>query len=71
MQGVPEGGILVTTDLTVHYLGPIQHGPALAVGHVLRRGRKTVVVRVDVFDGHGGPLGAACQLAFSIRGLAR
>ncbi len=69
MQGVPEGGIVVTTDLTVHYLGPIQHGPALAVGRVLRRGRTTVVVRVDVHDGHGGPLGAACTLAFSIRGL--
>jgi uncharacterized protein (TIGR00369 family) len=69
MQGVPAGGIVVTTDLTVHYLAPIVNGPAHAVGRVLRRGKKNVVVRVDIHDGRGGPLGAACTLAFSIRGL--
>ena len=47
-------------------LGGIQHGPAHAVGHVLRRGKRAVVTRVDIYDGRDGPLAAACQLAFTI-----
>jgi uncharacterized protein (TIGR00369 family) len=66
MVGLDEHSIVVTSDLTVHYLGPVQHGPAHAVGHVLRRGRRAVVTRVDVYDGRDGPLAAACQLAFTI-----
>lgn len=66
MAGLDEHSIVVTSDLTVHYLGPVLRGPAHAVGHVLRRGRRAVVTRVDVYDGPGGPLAAACQLAFTI-----
>lgn len=66
MVGVDEGSIVVTSDLTVHYLGPVLDGPAHAVGHVLRRGRRAVVTRVDIYDGRDGPLAAACQLAFTI-----
>ena len=66
MQGLEEGAIVVTSDLTVHYLAPVLHGPAHAVGHVLRRGARAVVIRVDVHDARGGPLAAACTLAFTI-----
>ncbi len=66
MVGLDDHSIVVTSDLTVHYLGPVQHGPAHAVGHVLRRGTRAVVTRVDIHDGRGGPLAAACQLAFTI-----
>jgi uncharacterized protein (TIGR00369 family) len=66
MDGLDEHSIVVTSDLTVHYLGPVQRGPAHAVGHVLRRGKRAVVTRVDIFDGRDGPLAAACQLAFTI-----
>lgn len=66
MAGVDEQSIVVTSDLTVHYLGPVLNGPAHAVGSVLRRGRRAVVTRVDVYDGRDGPLAAACQLAFTI-----
>ena len=66
MAGLDEGSIVVTSDLTVHYLGPVIDGPAHAVGHILRRGRRAVVTRVDVYDGRDGPLAAACQLAFTI-----
>jgi uncharacterized protein (TIGR00369 family) len=66
MDGIDAHSIVVTSDLTVHYLGPVQHGPAHAVGHVLRRGRRAVVTRVDIYDGRDGPLAAACQLAFTI-----
>jgi acyl-coenzyme A thioesterase PaaI-like protein len=36
------------------------------VGHILRRGKRAVVTRVDIYDGRDGPLAAACQLAFTI-----
>jgi uncharacterized protein (TIGR00369 family) len=65
MVGLGEGSIVVTSDMTVHYLGPVMT-TAHAVGHVLRRGRRSVVTRVEVYDGRDGPLAAACQLAFTI-----
>jgi uncharacterized protein (TIGR00369 family) len=66
MQSAGADGIVVTTDLTVHYLAPVQTGPAHAVGRVLRRGTRGVVVLVDIHDGAGGPLAAACTLAFTV-----
>ncbi len=65
MVGLDADSIVVTADLTVHYLGAVRT-TAHAVGTVLRRGRRTIVVRVDVYDGRGGPLAAACQLAFAV-----
>lgn len=66
MEGLDAHSIVFTSDLTVHYLAPVQVGPAHAVGHVLRRGRRAVVTRVDIYDGRDGPLAAACQLAFTV-----
>lgn len=66
MVGLDEDCIVVTSDLTVHYLGPVRRGPAHAVGHILRRGSRAVVTRVDIYDGRDGPLAAACQLAFTV-----
>ncbi len=66
MVGLDASAIVVTSDLTVHYLAPVMAGPAHAVGTVLRRGRRVIVVRVDIHDGRGGPLAAACTLAFTV-----
>lgn len=68
MVGLGEQEIVVTSDITVHYLAGITHGCAHAVGHVLRRGRRSVVTRVEIYDGRDGELAAACQLAFTIIG---
>lgn len=68
MVGLGEQEIVVTSDLTVHYLAGVTHGCAHAVGTVLRRGRRSVVTRVEVYDGRDGELAAACQLAFTIVG---
>jgi uncharacterized protein (TIGR00369 family) len=65
MAGLDEGSIVVTSDMTIHYLGPVKT-TAHAVGHILRRGRRAVVVRVEVYDERDGPLAAACQLAFTV-----
>ena len=43
-----------TADLAYQATGPITEGPVLAEAHLVRRGSKTVVVEVDVFDGRGG-----------------
>lgn len=68
MVGLGADEIVVTSDLTVHYLAGVTHGCAHAVGTVLRRGRRSVVTRVEVYDGRDGELAAACQLAFKIVG---
>lgn len=65
MQGSAEGELVVTSDLTVHYLAPVLT-VAHAVGRVLKRGKRSVTIRVDVFDGRDGRLAAACTLAFMV-----
>jgi uncharacterized protein (TIGR00369 family) len=66
MQGAGADSIVVTTDLSVHYLAPVMSQTARAIGHVLRRGKRAVTVRVDVYDGVDGPMAAACTLGFRI-----
>jgi uncharacterized protein (TIGR00369 family) len=39
-----------TVDLTIHYLLPLLKGRARAQARVLRRGRRIVVIAVDVLD---------------------
>ena len=66
MAGLAPNQIVVTTDLTVHYLSGIESGLARATATMLRAGRGTRVVRVDIFDGVDGPLAAACTVAFRV-----
>jgi uncharacterized protein (TIGR00369 family) len=54
-----------TNDMTVHFLAPITEGPARAEGRVLRRGRRSVVVHVDVLDLSTGKLAAVGVTSFS------
>ena len=66
MAGLEPNQLVVTSDLTVHYLSGIESGLARAVATILRAGRATRVVRVDIFDGVDGPLAAACTVAFRV-----
>ena len=66
MQNVSDNQIVVTTDLTVHYLSGIRSGVARAIGKVLRAGSSTRTIRVDIYDGVDGELAAACTLAFRV-----
>ena len=66
MAGLEPHQIVVTTDLTVHYLSGIESGLARAVATLLRAGRATRVVRVDIYDGVDGALAAACTVAFRV-----
>jgi uncharacterized protein (TIGR00369 family) len=64
-NGLDAGVLVATSDLTIHYLAAIKTS-ALAVGTTVKRGKRSVVVRVDVHDGSKGRLGATSTIQFSI-----
>ena len=66
LRGLPDESSVATSDLTIHYLTPIRVGPARADGHVVRRGSRSVVVRVDVFDVATDKLAAVATLSFAV-----
>ena len=45
----PFGHAIATTDLFIRYLRPIKVGPARAVARILRTGKRSVVVQVDIY----------------------
>jgi uncharacterized protein (TIGR00369 family) len=65
-RGVEKGASVATTDLNIHYLAPVIEGPARAQGRVLRRGRRLVVLSVDVYDVATGQLAAASTITFAV-----
>ena len=66
LQGLPSLESVATSDLTVHYLAPVMVGPARAEARVLRRGRRTIVVSVEVHDAGADRLAAVSTIAFSV-----
>jgi uncharacterized protein (TIGR00369 family) len=56
-----------TSELQISFLAGARVGPVRAVAHVLRRGRRSAVVRVDVHDlGAGDLYVAAATLTFAV-----
>jgi uncharacterized protein (TIGR00369 family) len=66
VQGLPSAESVATSDLTIHYLAPIVEGPARAQARVLRRGGRSVVVQVEVYDVASERLAAVSTIAFAI-----
>ncbi len=66
MQGLEAGHGTATHDMNIHYLTPIVVGPARAEATALRRGRRTVVVHVDVRDVATDRLAAVATVSFSV-----
>jgi uncharacterized protein (TIGR00369 family) len=66
LQGLPSLQSIATSDLTVHYLAPVVVGPARAQGRVLRRGRRSVVIAVEVHDVGADRLAAVSTIAFAV-----
>jgi uncharacterized protein (TIGR00369 family) len=63
---VPQKGS--TTELHVSFLAAARVGPVRATAHVLRRGKRSVVVRVDVHDRGADDLYVAtATLTFAVR----
>lgn len=57
-----------TADMKVHYLEPIVEGPARAVATFVRKGRRSIVVAVDVFDVGADRLAVRATLTFAVLG---
>ena len=61
----PFGHGIATTDLFIRYLRPIKIGPARAVAKILRTGKRSVVVQVDVGRVDDGELAATSTVNFA------
>lgn len=64
-QATPFGFGIATTDLFVRYLRPIKVGPARAVAKILRTGKRSVVVQVDIHRGEDNELAATATINFA------
>ena len=64
----PFGHGIATTDLFIRYLRPIKTGPARAVARILRTGKRSVVIQVDIYRGDDGELGATATVNFAAFG---
>lgn len=64
-RATPFGHGIATTDLFIRYLRPIKIGPARAVARILRVGKRSVVVQVDIYRGHDDEVGATATVNFA------
>jgi len=64
-RSTPFGNGIATTDLFIRYLRPIKTGPARAVARILRTGKRSVVVQVDIFRGNDGEMSATATVNFA------
>ncbi len=55
-----------TADMTIHYLAPIMEGPARATATLVRAGRRSIVVAVDVVDMGADRHAARATLSFAV-----
>src|ERR1700755_2428893 len=64
-RATPFGHGIATTDLFIRYLRPIKVGPARAVARILRLGKRSVVVQVDIYRGNDDEIGATATVNFA------
>ncbi|HXA12257.1 MAG TPA: PaaI family thioesterase [Mycobacterium sp.] len=64
-RSTPFGNGIATTDLFIRYLRPIKIGPARAVARILRTGKRSVVVQVDIFRANDGEMSATATVNFA------
>jgi uncharacterized protein (TIGR00369 family) len=55
-----------TADMTIHFVAPVVTGPARATATLVRAGRRSVVVAVNVTDVGRNRLAARSTLSFAI-----
>lgn len=69
-RSTPFGNAIATTDLFIRYLRPIKvrNGPARAVARILRTGKRSVVIQVDIYRDDDGELGATATVNFAAVG---
>jgi uncharacterized protein (TIGR00369 family) len=64
-RSTPFGNGIATTDLFIRYLRPIKVGPARAVARILRSGKRSVVVQVDIYRANDDEVGATATVNFA------
>src|SRR6201986_1354750 len=52
-----DGTTMTTADMNIRYLRPIRQGPAYAVPRMLRKGRRAMVMQIDVLSNDEGDEG--------------
>jgi uncharacterized protein (TIGR00369 family) len=58
---------IVASDMNIRFLGVVKVGPARVVAHVVKRGRRSVVVQADVIDaGNDRRLVATATLSYAL-----
>lgn len=66
LAGVGPGQITTTSTLSVAYLTSVSEGPARAEARVVRQGRRSIVVQVDVRDIGRNALAAVATVTFAV-----
>jgi uncharacterized protein (TIGR00369 family) len=61
-----NGFSTATSDLNVHFLSPVTVGPARAEARIIRSGKSSIVLQVDVTDVGREKLAAVSTIAFTI-----
>jgi uncharacterized protein (TIGR00369 family) len=64
-RSTPFGNGIATTDLFIRYLRPIKIGPARAVARILRQGKRSVVIQVDIYRGNDDEMAATATVNFA------
>ena len=68
-RATPFGHGIATTDLFIRYLRPSRsERSARAVARILRTGKRSVVIQVDIYRGDDGELGATATVNFAAVG---
>ncbi len=68
LEYLQPGTAMTTSDLVIRYLRPIRHGSARAVPKVLRAGRRSLVMQIDIFGDSDSELAAIATVNFAIVG---
>lgn len=66
LEYLKPGTAMTTADLAIRYLRPIRQGSALAVPKVLRAGRRSLVMQIDIFGDSDTDLAATATVNFAI-----
>jgi uncharacterized protein (TIGR00369 family) len=66
LEYLKPGTAMTTSDLVIRYLRPIRQGSALAVPKVLRAGRRSLVMQIDIFGDSDSELAATATVNFAI-----
>ena len=66
LDGLAEGKSVATSDMHLHFLSAVTVGPAHAEATVVRRGKRTAVVQIEVHDAGRDVLAAISTTTFAI-----